>query len=403
MENTELNAFQWDDAVQEMDFFGTTVTNPNKDESANKAEIKAPEKEGVTKIDPEDKDVPEVDFFGESNKGGDSELINNDEDDDNDKEQNNSTSKNPKTKIKNSEDKEEDTSKVSISNTGVANFLKEKGFIDFELEEGDELDEAGAEQLIEDAFDESVETRLEQTIANLPDSVKNLVKFAAKGGDVDEYLANVSKTSSQGLSKNLDMTKEANQEKFMRYKLAQEGNDEEYIDFQIETMKDSGKLESLSTKAFEPWKKKEEEKDAELVKGQSQKIQQAKQNALNFKRDITKHVGEIGEINGLKFTRQDTKELPDYITSATETLEDGRQISPFYKELGEALRDKDKILVVAKLLKSNFNFKDIEKAATTKVTQNVKQNIQRQQNNKDLGSTAGGSSQTKRLADYFND
>lgn len=399
MENTELNAFQWDESVTEMDFFGTTVTNPNKGEQAS-AEIKAPEEgEKPTRIDP-DKEEPEVDFFGESNKPGDNEPGDDNEgEDQDDDDQGQAPEKGTKTKIKNEEGQEDKP--VTVSNTGVANFLKEKGFIDFELEEGEELDEAGAEQLIEDAFDDSVEQRLEQTIASLPDSVKNLVKFAAKGGDVDEYLASVSKTSSEGVSKNLDMTKESNQEKFMRYKLAQEGNDEEYIDFQIETMKDSGKLESLSSKAFGAWKKTQDTKDQELVTAQKERVEAAKKTALTFKRDITKHVSEVKDINGLKFSRQDARELPDYITNATEQV-NGKQTTPFYKELSEALKDKDKVLVMAKLLKSNFSFKDIEKAAATKVAKEVKNNIQRQQENKNLG-TAGGGSQAKRLADYFND
>lgn len=401
MENTELNAFQWDDTVPEMDFFGTTVTNPNKGVPAS-AEIKAPEEgEKPTKIDP-DKEEPTIDFFGEINNPGDNEPgDDNGEEGQDDGDQGQAPEKSSKTKIK-TEEGQEDKS-IVISNSGVANFLKEKGFIDFELEEGEELDEAGAEQLIEDAFDDSVEQRLEQTIASLPDAVKNLVKFAAKGGDVDEYLASVSQTSSQGVTKNLDMTKEANQEKFMRYKLAQEGNDEEYIDFQIETMKDSGKLEALSTKSFGAWKKTQDSKDEELVTAQRERVEAAKKTALTFKRDITKHVSEVKDINGLKFSRQDARELPDYITNATEQV-NGKQTTPFYKELSEALKDKDKVLVMAKLLKSNFSFKDIEKAAATKVASKVKSDIQRQQqNNIELGSTAGGGSQAKRLADYFND
>lgn len=400
MEN-ELNAFQWDNSVEEVDFFGTTVTNPNKGVQPS-AEIKEPEeKEKPTVIDPDKEEVPTIDFFGESNKPGNNEPGDDIEEIDDEEVEEGDKPKAPKTKIKNEEGQEDKT--VAISNSGVANFLKEKGFIDFELEEGEELDEAGAEQLIEDAFDDSVEQRLEQTIASLPDAVKNLVKFAAKGGDVDEYLANVSKTSSQGVTKNLDMTKEANQEKFMRYKLAQEGNDEEYIEFQIEAMKDSGKLETLSSKAFGTWKKTQDSKDEELVNAQKERVEAAKKTALTFKRDITKHVSEVKDINGLKFSRQDARELPDYITNATEEV-NGKQTTPFYKELSEALKDKDKVLVMAKLLKSNFSFKDIEKAAATRVASKVKSDIQRQQqNNNELGSTAGGGSQAKRLADYFND
>lgn len=407
MEGQDLNNFQWDDSVPSIDFFGETVSNPNKTAVAV-PEIKSPEDQddkgdtGTTKLGDDataqKDDDPEIDFFGESNKGNDSDDTDDSTDDTDD-----DADEKPKgsTKIKDTEDQDNDT--PVLNNVGVANYLKEKGFIDFELEEGQELDDLEAEALIEDAFDESVEQRLEDTIAGLPEAVKNLVKFAAKGGDVDQYLASISQTTSQGVSKTMDMTKEANQEKFMRYKLEQEGNDEEYIEFQIEAMKESGKLETLATKAFGTWKKAKDIEDEKLVEEQKKRVKQAQQNAINFRRDITKHISEVGSVKGLKFTRQDIRELPDYITNATETLEDGRQVAPFYKDLGEALKDKDKVAIMAKLLKSDFSFKDIEKAAATKVTQTVKNNIQRQQQNNKNISTAGGGSQAKRLADYFND
>lgn len=410
MENgTELNAFQWDDTVPEIDFFGEVASNPNKGAplATKEKEVVEDKPSETTKLnDDATVEEPEIDFFGESNKGEEGDIL--DEPGEGDDEDTDEVVQKPKTattKVKPKEGAEEGgQTQVSTSNVGVANFLKEKGFIDFELEEGDELDEAGAEALIEDAFEDSVEQRLEDTIASLPDSVKNLVKFAAKGGDVDEYLANVNKTSSQGVSKTLDMTKEVNQEKFMRFKLANEGNDEEYIEFQIEAMKDSGKLESLSSKAFGAWKKTQDDKDAELVEEQKARVATAKQNAINFKRDISKHVSEVGQVNNIKFSRQDIRELPDYITSATEKMEDGRVTAPFYKELSEALKDKDKLLLMAKIVKSGFNFKDIEKTAATRVAQGVKKDIQRQQQeNKTNISTAGGGSQAKRLADYFND
>lgn len=388
----ELNAFQWDDSVSEVDFFGEVATNPNKGVIPT-AEIPEPDKEEktTTKLGDDAKpEEPEIDFFGESNK--DDKEANSDTDND-DTDEGSEEDKTDKGNVTESQ--------TSVStNVGVANFLKDKGFINFELEDGQELDENDAEQLIEDAWDESVEDRLEQTIAGLPETVKNLVKYAAKGGDVESYLSEISKTGSEGLSKNLDISKESNQEKFMRHKLAQEGNDEEFIDFQIESMKETGKLEALSTKAFNAWKKTQEDRDAQLVEEQNNRIKEAKRKALAFKKDIIKEASETKEFNGLKFNKQDTRELPEYITNASEEV-NGKQTTPFYKDLGEALKDKQKVLVLAKLLKSNFSFKDIEKAAATKVAKDVKSNIQRQQqNNKDI-STAGGSSQVKRLADYF--
>ena len=67
----------------------------------------------------------------------------------------------------------------------------------------------------------------------------------------------------------------------------------------------------------------------------------------------------------------------------------------------EAIKDPNKVAILAKLVKNDFDFKDIKVKAATETTLKVKEDLQRQkEKNKTIGS-AGGSSQTKRLADYF--
>lgn len=367
----DLETFKWDEPVPGVDFFSEVGTQ----EPEKKEEGKSEEEDK-----PEDKTEETVDLFGETSKEQEStEEVDRKEEEEIDKPNN-----------------------EKISNLGVANFLKEKGIIDFELEEGEELDELDAEQLIEDSYEEAVERRLGETISELPDSVKNLVKFVSKGGDPDEYFAQMSAVSSEGISKNLDITNEDNQVKFMKFQLKQDGFDDEYIDFQIETMKDSGRLESMSSKAFTKWKKEQDEKDSSLLERQKEAIEKQRQAQLKYRRDLGQKLSETESINNLKFSKQDIKELPDYISTANVTLEDGRKISPFYRDLFEYVKDPEKVLVIAKLIKGGLDFKDIEKNVITKQTKEVKQDLQRQKDNKRINS-AEGSSQPKRLADYFPD
>lgn len=373
----ELDTFQWDQSVEEVDFFGEVTKNPSKVAAEDAEKEKDKEKE-----------EPEViDFFGDTGIEDDPEGKDDPEGD---------ADKADKL------DKDEDGDKPAVlSNVGVASFLKDKGLIDFELEEGTELEEDDAEALIEEGFETSVENKVGVLMAALPDSVKNLVKFAMNGGDPDEYLSTISKSSAKGVTGKMDITKESNQEEFMKFKLAGEGNDEEYIEAQIEFLKDSGKLDSIATKAFNNWKSKEDERAAELVEQQKQQVAQTKKNQLEYKREISEHLSEIENINNLKFTKKDQKDLPEYIGDNSVTLEDGRKITPFYRDLFASMKDKNKLAVLAKLVKNNFDFKDIETAIATKQARNVKEDIQRQKTGKKL-NTASGSSQPKRLADYFN-
>ena len=65
------------------------------------------------------------------------------------------------------------------------------------------------------------------------------------------------------------------------------------------------------------------------------------------------------------------------------------------------MKDKDKLVVLAKLVKNNFDFSDIEKNIETGKTRELKEKIQRQKDSK-IPKSAGGSSQPKRLADMFD-
>lgn len=385
MSQEDLTTFNWDTEVPEMDFFGEEAPvgiepKGEEDKPKEKEEKQESSKDESTPKGKEKEETTEeeqIDFFGE-------EAPTNTEDSD-DEDSNT--------------DKSKDAQQDVISNKSVVNFLKDKGFIDFELEEGEELDDDLAEQLLEDSYEEALEERLEKSISELPDVVKNLVRFVNKGGDANEFISNLNSNTSE-LSKDMDLTKESNQEKVIRFKLSQEGNDEEYIDAHLEFLKDSGKLENVSKSVFNKWKEQQDKIDEKLVKEQEQRRQQAKQNEITFKREVSQHLSENKTINGFKFNRSDVRDLPDYISSASVELEDGRRISPFYRDFFDAMKDKNKLAVLAKILKSNFDFKDIEKSASTKEASKLKEDIRRQSEKQKINSTAG-SSQPKRLSDYL--
>lgn len=375
--------FSWDNAVPEIDFFGEVQPAEEKPVESTKP---TPSSNDEPESPEETEEEPEIDFFGEGTT---------------EPEQEDEKEEKPKVTAKKKDvTPETDEPEGNLtSSLGTVNFLKERGLIDFELEEGVELNDENAEEILEEAFEESIEKRVGQILGNLPDKVKNLVKFVAAGGDENEYFSKVSQPA-KGISTDLDITSEENQIKFMRYKLAGEGYDEEYIESQIEFMQDKGHLEKFATADFKKWKATAEKADEELAERQREAARISRQKAITYRKDLTKRVGEVEEINNFKFSRQDKKDLPDYMTANTVKLEDGREITPFYKDLMEAMQDKDKSLVLAKILKSGFDFKALERNIVSKATGKIKTDIQRQASTKTV-TASGSSQQPKRLADYF--
>lgn len=381
----ELNKFAWDNSVESVDFFGEVESNPNfsTDEKEGKKELEdLDQSEEKKEIEEELEDV-----FKDIEVSNTDEETSEDSEEDEEGEDSSDLKKTKEVKTK-----------TEINNSGVANFLKEKGFLNFELEEGEELDEEKAFSLIEDKFEESVDSKVEELMKTLPDDVKNLVKYAVNGGDLNSYLSNIASTT-KSITKDLDLEDEKNQEFLVREKLKSQGEDDEYIQTQIDFLKEKDKLGDVAEKYFDKVIEEKEKRERELVEQQKEARKQAKENQIKFKKEISSLLEEKEEVKGLKFNKQDKRELPEYISSASIELQDGRTITPFYNDLFETLKDKDKTLLLAKLIKSDFDFSSIEKQAETKSTKQVKDNLER----KNETSVKKGSSQPKRITDYFND
>lgn len=305
------------------------------------------------------------------------------------------------------DNKSKKTSKKSkIDSASTLNFLKDKGLVDFELEEGEELTPELADEILEDKFEEGIENRIEELFGELPQIVKDINKYAINGGDLNKFFRTVASKSSEKITPDIDLSKEENQELVVKEILSKEDNDDEYIDTQLEFLKDSGKLKMFAEKKFEKWKKSNEKEQQALVKQQEEAKRIQKENLRKYKNSLNKLVTSE-DIGTIKLSRVDKREIPSYIADKTIKLENGATITQRDKDLYEVLQNETASIQLAKLLRSrnkdgSFNFKDIETIVKTKVAREVKENVRRNKANTPKKSISQGkSSQYKSLADYF--
>jgi len=285
----------------------------------------------------------------------------------------------------------------------AVNLLKEKGIIDFELEENQELDEDTANELLEDKLEEAVENRVEELFTGLPDVVKQIVKYAKDGGDLDNLFQNLAKTKQVPINKNLDLSDERNQELVIRTTMQQEGNSEEEINSLIDYYKETGKLESISQVKLEKFLEKQKKQERRLLQEQQQ--QEEQQRIKEEKLRITQELKNKDEITGFKLDVKDKKELPSYLLDRKIKLENGGVISEFHKDIYEVMANQTTALQLAKLLRNRnedgtFNFSNIETIAKTKLAKEVKDNLRRTKSSNFIKST-GSTATIKSLADYF--
>lgn len=303
-----------------------------------------------------------------------------------------------------STDNEEE--EVEGSNITVLKTLKEKGFLDFELEDDAELTEELAEELIEDKFEETIEERIKEKMTGLPEEAQQILQYVLNGGSVGDYLNQVSNTSKGQLTEDLDLSLESNQALVVREILAGEDFDEETIETQISLLKDSGKLESFAAKKFEKWVEDTKKVKNNLIKEQEQRKREIKETIRESKKKISETLSEVEEIGGLETSRDDKRVLPSYINDRSVKLQNGAEISQLQKELFYDLPKNDKAMIQLAILMRNrnkdgtFNFDNIAKKIQTNITKDLKQNLRRSKPNVPK-SGIKGSSKGKSLADYF--
>jgi hypothetical protein len=365
----------WEDTSQQHDFFGETnlvedvVTTVEKDDvvdPAKKAEEEAKAKEDQELIDEQFKEFSGV-----------SKVSSEDDDEDED------TSK-----------KGEPASVVSPKTTLA--FLKERGLVDYELEEGQELSDDDADNLLEDSWEKSVEAEVEATIKELPDELKQLIKFASKGGDVGELLGKMVQHATSGINKNSDISNEDVQVLAVTMDLRNQGYDQEYIDDQIEFLKEKDKLEGIAKKSFDKIVAEQETETAGQVQRQKEALEYRKKQAREYKTNITSHINSLDEMGGLPISKQDKTVLPTYISEPTVELQDGRVVSEMQADLFKVMADKDKIVLLAKLLKSDFDFSAIERKKQTQAARGIREEVQRVDKTQRVTNSGGGQKPNKK-------
>lgn len=268
------------------------------------------------------------------------------------------------------ETEEEEDIEEKGDNVTLLETLKERGLVDYELEEGEELTEELASELIEDGFDGNVEKTVEEKIKNLPSVVKQLIKHSINGGDPNQLISSMVKQPTNTITEDMDIEDVNNQKAVIKAARKQKGEDDETIDTYIAFLEESGKLADISKKEFETviQNKKEFLKTQTAEQAERRKQQKVKQR--EFKKDIVSLVNDNEQ--EVKLSRQEKKELPDYIAEPTVELQNGNKISQLQSDLFKVLNDKNKTLVLAKLIKNDFDFTDFIADSKTEVVKKVR-------------------------------
>lgn len=386
----KLEDFSFDDTGSTDDFFGIEGTSLDAGDPKPK--------------DKEDEEETEEEEEQDDPKGGEQEE---EEEEDDDKKKPEKDDKNEKdfTFGTGSEDPDNEVDKDSPLNEEnhyamIFNKMKERGLVNGDLEEGEELDEDKFFELQDQEIEGRVDEALQGFMSELDDDGAAFLKFKKAGGNTSDFLKAYAEASNRPQG---DLSDESYQEQVSRFYYKNiENLEDEDIEDRIEWLKDSGKLEKYAGKHDEKVKDAEQAKKQEIQEEAKRIEKQKDQQRKQFVDTINKTIENIDEIDNFVFAKDDASKLRSYITKPTVKSEDGKNyMTGMQSKLQEVLKDPKSILKLAKVLESDFDMEALGKASVTKSTKEVKKNVRRAKNtNRPSGS--GRTKKTRTLADVFN-
>lgn len=283
--------------------------------------------------------------------------------------------------------KETDTPAGVLPGSENLKYLREKGLISFEDDElaQEDFDE---DEFVEAKMEESVNSKLEELLVQLPPGLKDMIKYSANGGDFMEVVQDLVTSTELPLDLELETVEE--QKSVIKATLKQEGKTLEEINNYIEFLEFKDRLATEAKTRYDKYTIEEETKEDKRIEklkndriARQQKVQEDKNTLGEFLKTKPQILGHV------KLNRTELKELPDYIHEPSVKLEDGRVTTKFNFDLVEALKDKEKALLLAKITKSGFNMKDFMQNLETKVINKIENSLQ----DKNFGDKSGGSQQ----------
>jgi len=354
----------------------------------------------------EDEEVEEEE--PEFNFGDDKEEVVEDKDKD-------TKPKDKKDKVKNkeSENKEEKEGKDEVDTesneeddskfyTTLAKELKEKNVFtnveipdkDLTYEEFIELQDAEVEARVDESFESFFE--------ELDEDGKAFLKFKKDGGKTSDFLN--MRTNNINLD-SFDEDSDKQQESIIRFYLANvDGKDEEDIESNLQWLKDGGKIKATAKKYYNTLKKVDKDSKEAIVKQQAAAAETREKSIKEFNTSVKKIISSSDKIGAFPINKAEQKVLTDFITNPTAKVGKNSFIPEFNVKLNKLLNPKNeedikKLVVLAKLLRNDFDVSDITLAKTTEKAKEVRETLKEAKTG--LRKVASSGDTRKSLAEFF--
>lgn len=312
-----------------------------------------------------------------------------------------------------SKDKKDKSDKGTEKSTSKSVFadlaldLRDRGTFRFaKVEDDAEIDE----DRLHDLVDQEVEGRTDETFEaffeDLGDDGKDFLKFSRDGGNFSDF-ARVYGRPTLGIEE-FDVNEENHRKQVITHYLMSMDDEltQQEAEEQFEVLEENGKSKKLSERYFAKIQQQDAEEKRQLLVAQQEAAQNRDKAVKAFQKTLTESINSTDEYKGFTFSTEEKKKLNNSILKPTIQVGKGKYIPAFNHKLGEILKAqspeaRQKLLLIAKLVESDFDMSDFSAKVVTKKAREVQSRLRTQQQGV-RPSSSGINSNKKSLAEYID-
>tara|TARA_Y100001938_G_scaffold141522_1_gene211431 strand:- start:11539 stop:12768 length:1230 start_codon:yes stop_codon:yes gene_type:complete len=257
-----------------------------------------------------------------------------------------------------------------------AKLLAEKDLLDL----GEDFE--GTEQGLMEAFEKTIESRVQEEIdsfqGGLSNEGKELLRHLMNGGSVDSFQQVYSAPDIANLNITGDNT--SNQKYILAEYMRLRGDSQEEIRETLEDYEDLGKLEKQAGRAkarLEQFYSQQKKQLAEKTKLEAENRENKRKEVIT---DISNKISDSVDIKGFPLTRKSKKDLLSYMTETKVKVDgpDGKPtfVTQFQADEMESSQNIDDFILRAYLRMTNFNLDPVKKRATSDYSSKLKKSLQ---------------------------
>ena len=281
----------------------------------------------------------------------------------------------------------------------IASELKEQGiFSSVEIPEGD-LTEEQFVSLQEQEIENRIQETFEGFFEEMDEDGKAFLKFKKEGGKTSEFFDVVKNTSGYPTG---DIETEVYQRRIARFHAEKiEGLDIDEAQEKVDWLEQNGKLDKYARRYDEKVRKLEASEKQRLEDSAVQLAKDREDGEKEFAKTIKSTLDETDEIKKFTISKKEKAELLGYITKPSVKVGKNRFLTGLQSDLNKLSQNPESLVLLAKLLRTDFDTSNLSTKIETETTKDLKKNIQRAQQN--IKPSTSGSTKGRSLSDFFSD